>query len=153
MSSLKEQLKLSALKWRILQEQFHKCAICGNILSLIDSELDHCHNTDLTRGVLCRNCNRGLGFFRDSVDLLHEAIIYLREYILSPRDIKYYTVRKNKIPQKILNLKSELLKLGINEITANAMVVAAEESLSVEKRAKLLEEKEIDRLYTADRKM
>lgn len=39
--------------------------------------MDHDHLSGLVRGLLCAQCNRGLGFFRDSVWLLERAIGYL----------------------------------------------------------------------------
>lgn len=39
--------------------------------------LDHDHETGRLRGWLCRQCNTGLGYFKDSVDFLHSAISYL----------------------------------------------------------------------------
>lgn len=51
------------------------CEICGNS----DDKLavDHCHSTGVIRGMLCNRCNRGIGYFKDSVDLLKETIKYL----------------------------------------------------------------------------
>jgi Recombination endonuclease VII len=50
------------------------CAICGRP----DPEhLDHDHETGAVRGVLCFNCNGGLGQFRDSIDALRSAASYL----------------------------------------------------------------------------
>jgi hypothetical protein len=39
--------------------------------------IDHDHATGKTRGLLCRNCNAGLGMFQDNVALLQEAAGYL----------------------------------------------------------------------------
>src|SRR6476646_4345514 len=46
------------------------CAICGQP----DPEhVDHSHETGEVRGILCFNCNGGLGQFRDSIDALLAA--------------------------------------------------------------------------------
>ena len=42
--------------------------------------LDHCHDTETFRGWLCHSCNRALGGFSDSVDILKKAIIYLKKH-------------------------------------------------------------------------
>lgn len=44
---------------------------------LHDLYLDHDHKTGKLRGFLCNNCNRGLGFFKDSAALLRRAADYL----------------------------------------------------------------------------
>lgn len=51
------------------------CAICG---APDANDIDHDHGTGNVRGILCRNCNLGLGHFKDSVERLKEAIIYLQ---------------------------------------------------------------------------
>lgn len=71
----------------LVQIQGSGCAICG-----VESEedrglvIDHDHDccgygelcTNCIRGLLCRTCNLGLGFFSDNPVLLQQAIIYLR---------------------------------------------------------------------------
>lgn len=51
------------------------CKICSSNLTLV---VDHCHSTNVIRGLLCNNCNMGLGAFRDSGELLLKAIEYLQ---------------------------------------------------------------------------
>lgn len=52
-----------------------KCEICG-----VETKphVDHCHRSGVVRGMLCRNCNTGIGYLRDRIDLLQNAIRYLR---------------------------------------------------------------------------
>ena len=58
------------------------CDICGVVGDGRWKELniDHCHETTGFRGLLCSNCNRGLGHFRDRPDLLEKAIDYLVQF-------------------------------------------------------------------------
>jgi hypothetical protein len=53
------------------------CAICGETKPLTQ---DHCHDTGLTRDLLCQSCNKGLGFFRDRADMLATARDYLAQH-------------------------------------------------------------------------
>lgn len=39
--------------------------------------LDHDHETGEIRGILCHECNRGLGYFKDNTHFLQSASIYL----------------------------------------------------------------------------
>lgn len=50
------------------------CEICGSSENLCG---DHNHATGKFRGTLCRGCNFGIGFFKDQIALLSEAIAYL----------------------------------------------------------------------------
>ena len=41
--------------------------------------LDHCHDSGVVRGLLCQQCNVGLGNFQDRVALLNRASQYLSQ--------------------------------------------------------------------------
>jgi len=62
------------------RRQRGKCPICNNLLKEYGREqaIDHDHQTGRVRGVLCRLCNRGIGFFNDDTVRLKRAIRYLR---------------------------------------------------------------------------
>ena len=63
----------------ILAASGGRCAICRIELPLLSksTHADHDHKTGNIRGVLCRDCNHGLGTFKDSTELLRAAIQYL----------------------------------------------------------------------------
>lgn len=72
---------------KMFEEQNHKCKICnkpetragrtpGTIARLV---VDHCHDTNIVRGLLCHKCNIILGYCDDSLEILHSAIMYLEE--------------------------------------------------------------------------
>lgn len=42
--------------------------------------LDHCHQTEEVRGLVCQYCNVGLGKFKDNPDTLRAAIAYLEKH-------------------------------------------------------------------------
>lgn len=63
------------------------CAICnrpetmlGHKGTLVSLAVDHCHKTGKIRALLCRNCNTMLGGSRDNIDILLNAIRYLKEH-------------------------------------------------------------------------
>ena len=57
-----------------------RCDICGQEPSKRKLVLDHCHETGKLRGLLCGNCNKGLGFFKDNAAILELAIRYLQHH-------------------------------------------------------------------------
>ena len=59
------------------ERQEECCAICKTEIELIDSAIDHNHETLKIRGLLCWRCNSGLGFFKDNQAHLAMAIEYL----------------------------------------------------------------------------
>lgn len=64
---------------KLFDEQGGVCAICkspenGRYKHL---SVDHCHDTGKIRGLLCNNCNRGIGLLKDSPELLKNAIEYV----------------------------------------------------------------------------
>jgi hypothetical protein len=60
----------------LIAEQGGVCAIC---LTGKPEHVDHDHRTGRVRGILCFNCNGGLGQMRDRVDVLLAAVDYLGE--------------------------------------------------------------------------
>ena len=55
------------------------CAICGKHQTEFKRKLavDHCHTTGEVRGLLCSNCNQGIGYLKDSDELFSAASQYL----------------------------------------------------------------------------
>jgi len=64
-----------------LEKQSGLCAICkSKCVSGRRLAVDHNHTTGEVRGLLCCKCNRGLGNFNDNLDLLEQAVLYLKSY-------------------------------------------------------------------------
>jgi hypothetical protein len=64
----------------ILAEQLGVCAICGLPPNGRRLAVDHDHETGEIRGLLCAQCNFGLGNFGDDPLRLHAAISYVEKY-------------------------------------------------------------------------
>lgn len=66
----------------LLSFQSDVCAICkkksrdGRRL-----HIDHNHTTKQVRGLLCHDCNRGIGIFKDDYELLESALKYIKDPI------------------------------------------------------------------------
>lgn len=61
---------------KLCREQSGRCGICKRPSKLT---VDHCHRSDRVRGLLCGNCNRALGLFKESIDSLLRAVRYLKK--------------------------------------------------------------------------
>jgi hypothetical protein len=60
-----------------------RCAICGSEDPKHWSgkfSIDHDHQTMVVRGLLCSECNRGMGHFGDDADRLFAAANYLKRF-------------------------------------------------------------------------
>ena len=81
--------QLSDDEVRKLKKQ-EKCDICGgtensgsrnnkHLGKLYALVMDHNHKNGKFRGMLCNHCNRGLGNFKDNIQNLEKAILYLKD--------------------------------------------------------------------------
>jgi len=61
---------------KMAEAQDWACLICGCTPEIL--HIDHDHTTGKIRGLLCRSCNLGLGFFHDDQQNLLKAVWYLR---------------------------------------------------------------------------
>lgn len=66
--------------WQMVAQQGGVCAICGKSDGK-KLHVDHSHKTSQVRGLLCGNCNRGIGLFKDSVETMLKAVEYLNGQI------------------------------------------------------------------------
>jgi hypothetical protein len=65
------------------RKQFGKCAICFALTKDVRYGVlcvDHCHKTGKVRGLLCVECNTGLGRFEDKLQILSNAMDYLKAH-------------------------------------------------------------------------
>jgi len=64
----------------LLAAQGGGCALCEKPMESIRRRMniDHCHETNEVRGILCSGCNTGLGHLGDNIDGLLRAVAYLK---------------------------------------------------------------------------
>lgn len=66
--------------------QHGRCAICDKALKAQgtngygSAHIDHCHRTNIVRGLLCGQCNLGIGQLREDIWILKRAIAYLNKF-------------------------------------------------------------------------
>ena len=63
------------IKRIMLKSQESKCAICST--DSVPLHLDHDHEADVVRSLVCRFCNMGLGHFRDDPEVIYKAYQYV----------------------------------------------------------------------------
>lgn len=74
------------------------CAICGQHFEKLF--VDHDHETDYVRALLCPQCNFGLGSFSDNENRLRKAAIYLSDH-----RIRYQTEKLISDAQRELGIR------------------------------------------------
>ncbi|WP_352852953.1 endonuclease VII domain-containing protein [Mesorhizobium sp. M0139] len=85
-SERKRKYGLTAEQWAaVFDAQGGRCAICLRDTpgSKRGWNGDHCHTMGVFRGILCRQCNHGLGNFQDNIDNLRRATAYLERHIFA----------------------------------------------------------------------
>ena len=95
---------------KLFARQGGKCPVCGkhetNTPKRMGLHVDHCHRTGQIRGLLCGQCNRGIGMLQDSVELLMRAAQYISDFedfgrrakparvvVVKKSDRKFYAMR------------------------------------------------------------
>ena len=86
--NLQKRYGIGIEKYQTMYEQQEgKCAICEKHSTAVFTKgsegfelcVDHCHHTGKVRGLLCENCNTGIGKLNDDPSMLRKAITYLEK--------------------------------------------------------------------------
>jgi hypothetical protein len=65
----------------MMEAQGGLCAICAQPpRGRWNFHVDHCHTKGNVRALLCKDCNLGLGLYKDSIPTLLAAVEYLKRY-------------------------------------------------------------------------
>ncbi|MFF0742993.1 endonuclease domain-containing protein [Streptomyces sp. NPDC004111] len=124
------------------------CMICSSTISGFESGIfaaDHCHDSGVVRGVLCRSCNFLLGNAHDDVDVLFASVKYLlkdhgvepwnqgmrREKIVAERKDQRLTVRVERAESAL-----EVAERRVKELEAILAEVAADTAVAALRRAR-----------------
>jgi len=84
----RDKMKLYEAKWNYgislndandLYNETNCQICCDKFVGTKNKHIDHCHETGTVRGVLCVRCNFGLGYFKDNIEIMNNAIKYLNK--------------------------------------------------------------------------
>lgn len=67
---------------KMLQSQNHSCYTCGKHKDDVGSKglcIDHCHETNTVRGLLCGPCNTALGLLKEDIEIMKKLINYVEK--------------------------------------------------------------------------
>lgn len=79
-TKIKNRYKITREEYELLIKNNSKCKICNREWSEdVRKSIDHNHQTNRIRGLLCLNCNTLLGHAHDNIETLKNAIKYLEE--------------------------------------------------------------------------
>ena len=79
--NLQKNFAISEFEYDLmLKKQNGVCVICKQPENIKNKHLsiDHNHTTSKIRGLLCQKCNTMLGMAKDDINILENAIAYLR---------------------------------------------------------------------------
>lgn len=73
---------------KLIRYQNYRCACCGSESAYNSGSqkfhVDHCHETNRVRGLLCKSCNHALGMCGDSIEGLMRLVNYLKSAASRP---------------------------------------------------------------------
>lgn len=107
----------------ILSSQNNKCAICNDDfdINLKNTHIDHSHDTNKIRGILCCYCNTLLGYSKENIRILNSAIAYL----IKPN--KYYNLFKSRRKNGLKEFQKNGMFLKLLNIQNNKCAICDEE--------------------------
>lgn len=82
-------------KYGISREEikYNKCIICHSEENLC---IDHCHNSEKFRGLLCKKCNTAIAYFKEDIEIMQSAIEYIKHFKNNKESFVEFKDIKNK---------------------------------------------------------
>lgn len=77
-SRIKKLYNLSKEEYlQLVKNQNSSCKLCNDkINNHFNLHVDHCHDTNKVRGLLCSKCNQGIGLLNHNPELIRKAALY-----------------------------------------------------------------------------
>lgn len=90
---------------RMFLGQEGRCKICLTHEDSLNKRLaiDHCHETGEVRGLLCMRCNSALGLLKENINIVDNALTYLKEAKFKRDTIEKNLKEKEKGGSKFLS--------------------------------------------------
>jgi Recombination endonuclease VII len=80
-SMMKRKYGLSVEQYAdMLFDQNGRCAACGLYFGKESPHIDHCHATNVVRGLLHSTCNKAIGLLRDDPETIRSVASYLEKF-------------------------------------------------------------------------
>lgn len=66
---------------KMLVEQDYCCLICEGPIDELTAKIDHCHDDQTVRSLLCNGCNTGIGQLKNDKEIAQRVVEYLNKFI------------------------------------------------------------------------
>lgn len=106
------------------EKQGGRCGICNQEAPFRGKGrlvLDHCHDTNKARGLLCSQCNVGIGALKDSPRLAKNAFLYLNQDLSATTDTAEGSLpTRRKSEEKALKVEEKAKKIIVRRKVSRA---------------------------------
>jgi hypothetical protein len=79
--NIRDRYKISGAEFfQMLKDQMYTCLICEGPINELTAVVDHCHDDNQVRSLLCSGCNSGIGLLRHNKEIAARAVEYLTKF-------------------------------------------------------------------------
>lgn len=80
-TNIQQRYKISGRDFHnMLASQMYRCLICEEPIDELTARIDHCHNDQAVRSLLCNGCNVGIAMMKHDKEITLRAIEYLTKF-------------------------------------------------------------------------